>query len=396
MSAQKVVIIGHSYSSRLGLIRSSAMAGCEVSVVVMVGGGKKRSRPIDCFSQYVKHYYFCRRKKDDELIRLLLEKCKDDDQKVILIPDSDETAAAIDSNRDVLKEHFLFPHIVERKGTVRDWMDKSRQKQLAEEVGLNVASASIVEIKEGRYTIPSNISYPCFTKPLLTLNGGKGGMRRCDNETELCSALDYIVKYRSGDEKVLVEDYLEIEKEFALVGFSDGENVAIPGLFQLLVISKNSPGIALQGRVLPIDGDEIIGLFKDFVRKMGFVGLFDIDFFFCKGKFFFGEMNLRFGGSGYAITKMGVNLPQMMIESFNGGHNGLLDNRIEGTALYTNDRMCLDDWKAGHFSYKAFRGYLNTSDFRFVPDKIDKRPERAFEIEIFKQRVIRIVKRFLR
>ena len=205
-----------------------------------------------------------------------------------------------------------------------------------------------------------------FTKPLLTLNGGKGGMRRCDNETELCSALDYIVKYRSGDEKVLVEDYLEIEKEFALVGFSDGENVAIPGLFQLLVISKNSPGIALQGRVLPIDGDEIIGLFKDFVRKMGFVGLFDIDFFFCKGKFFFGEMNLRFGGSGYAITKMGVNLPQMMIESFNGGHNGLLDNRIEGTALYTNDRMCLDDWKAGHFSYKAFRGYLNTSDFRLL------------------------------
>ena len=275
-------------------------------------------------------------------------------------------------------------------------MDKSRQKQLAEEVGLNVASASIVEIKEGRYTIPSNISYPCFTKPLLTLNGGKGGMRRCDNETELCSALDYIVKYRSGDEKVLVEDYLEIEKEFALVGFSDGENVAIPGLFQLLVISKNSPGIALQGRVFPIYGDEIIGLFKDYVRKMGFVGLFDIDFFLCKGKYFFGEMNLRFGGSGYAITKMGVNLPQMMIESFSRGHNGLQDNRIEGTALYTNDRMCLDDWKAGHYSYKIFRGYLNSSDFRFVPDKIDKQPERAFEMEIFKHRVIRIVKRFLR
>ena len=34
---QKVVIIGHSYSSRLSLIRSVAKIGCEVSVIVLTG-----------------------------------------------------------------------------------------------------------------------------------------------------------------------------------------------------------------------------------------------------------------------------------------------------------------------------------------------------------------------
>ena len=396
MSAQKVVIIGHSYSSRLGLIRSSAMAGCEVSVVVMVGGGKKRSRPIDCFSQYVKHFYFCQRRKDEELIRLLLEKCKDADQKVILIPDSDETAAAIDSYRDVLKKYFVFPHIVDGKGTVRDWMDKSRQKRLALEVGLNVASASIVEIKNKKYTVPPGISYPCFIKPLATLNGGKGGMRKCETEDELRLALDYIAQNKSFDEKVLVEDYLDIEKEYALVGYSDGEKVVIPGLFHLLVVSKNSPGIALQGRVFPKFGFEnVLDLFQEYVRKMGFIGLFDIDFFLCRGKLYFGEMNLRFGGSGYAVTKMGINLPEMMVDSFLGKSIDNHKQMIESSALYTNDRMCLDDWKAGHYSYRSFRQYLNSSDFRFIPDEYDPQPEKRFEYIVLKQRLKSFIKGLL-
>ena len=397
MSAQRLVIIGHSYSSRLGLIRSSAMAGCDVSVGVMVGGEKKRARPIDCYSQFVKHFYFCRRKKDEELIRLLLENCKDDEQKVILIPDSDETAAAIDSNRDRLKEHFLFPHMVKGKGTVREWMDKSRQKQLAAEVGLNVASASIVEIKEGRYKIPSDISYPCFTKPLLTLSGGKGGMRRSDNEMELCSALDYIVKYRSGDEQVLVEDYLDIAKEYALVGFSDGNKVIIPGLFQLLIISKSSPGIAVQGRVIPTDGFEsVLNLFKEFVRRTGFVGLFDIDFFLCRGEYYFGEMNLRFGGSGYAMTKMGVNLPEMMIRFLSGEEWETNHQTVTESATYVNERLCFDDWNRGLISWEEYSRIMRESKIHFVQDNMDKCPWKTYMRIVNARRVIKKVKGLFR
>ena len=35
--AQKVVVIGHSFSSRLSIIRSIAQIGCEITVIVMTG-----------------------------------------------------------------------------------------------------------------------------------------------------------------------------------------------------------------------------------------------------------------------------------------------------------------------------------------------------------------------
>lgn len=396
MPIPKVVIIGHSYSSRLGLIRSSAAVGCDVSVIVMVNEEKDHCRPIDCLSRYVKNYYFCPRKKDDELVRLLLEKCKDENRKVILIPDTDETAAAIDSRKNVLKEHFLFPHILNGKGTIFDWMDKSHQKQLASELGLNVASATIVEIKEGQYTIPCGINYPCFTKPLATLNGGKGGMKRCDGEEELRTALDFIAKNRSCNEKVLVEDFLDIEKEYALVGFSDGNEVVIPGLFHLLSISKTSPGIGIQGRVFPTDGfEDVLDLFKEFVRRTGFVGLFDIDFFFCNGLYFFGEMNLRFGGSGFAMTKMGVNLPAMMIRHLCGYEWENSHQDIEDSATFVNERMCFEDWNRDRITWANYSRMMKESQIHFIQDEVDTRPGKAFRRMVRRRRLIKWVKYLL-
>ena len=396
--APKVVIIGHSYSSRLGLIRSSAEAGCEVTVVVMVGDGKRRHcRPIDCHSKFVKHSFFCRRKRDDELIQLLLGKCRDNGQKVILIPDSDETAATIDFNREVLKEYFVFPHIVDGKGTVLDWMDKSYQKQLAQDVGLNVASASIVEIKEGEYAVPTDISYPCFIKPLMTLNGGKGGMRKCENENDLKQALSFIATYRARNEKVLVEDFLNVDKEYALVGFSDGHDVVIPGLFQLLVISKNSPGIAIQGKVFSSNGfEDLLSLFKEFVRRTGFVGLFDIDFFLCQGKYYFGEMNLRFGGSGYAMTKMGVNVPAMMIRYFTGEEWNADNQTFSDSKTYVNERLCFDDWNRGLISWKDYSRIMDESRIHFVQDRSDRGPGVAYRRMVIGRRVVKGIKKLLR
>jgi hypothetical protein len=74
---QKVVIIGHSYSSHLGIIRSVAQMGCEITVIVMTGSKRDgRSiidkKPIDCYSKYVSHVYYCLRKDKEELIRILL------------------------------------------------------------------------------------------------------------------------------------------------------------------------------------------------------------------------------------------------------------------------------------------------------------------------------------
>lgn len=396
----KVVIIGHGYLSRLSLVRSAAEIGCDVTVIVMTSqfdGKHLPQKPIDCYSKYVSHYYYCDRKDKDALISLLLDKCTDSDQKVILIPDGDDVVAAIDNNKEVLKEHFLFPYIVKEPSSMEYWMEKTHQKQLAKENGLVVTNAVIIEIVNGQYTIPANVQYPVFPKPLATMNGGKGGMRRCDNENELSEALDYIIKTRSRDVKVLVEDYKRIDTEYALLGFSDGEDVIIPGVLQFLTVSKAHTGIALQGRVMPILGfEELIDKFKRLVLSIGFVGVFDIDFFKCEGIYYFCELNLRYGGSGYAITKMGVNLPAMMVKRLYGESIEGMKTEINESAVYVNEKMCMDDWNGGYISLKKYKDYLSSANISFISDDNDSTPLRMYRRQFMRRCAINKIKSLLR
>ena len=399
----KVVIIGHSYTSRLSIIRSVAQIGCEITVIVMTGfkrDGKtiNDKKPIDCYSKYVSNVYYCLRTAKETLIQILLNHCADSQQKVVLIPDSDDTVVAIDNNRERLKDFFLFPHIIPQSGNLEYWMDKTHQKELAREVGLNTADLlQVIEIIDGRYDIPSGLTYPCFSKPLATMNGGKGGMRCCNDEEELADALDYIIiQYKIKDVKVLIEDYKEIEQEYALLGFSNGKEVVIPAILRFLFVSKHNKGIACQGVVMPIDGfEELVDRFKQLILRIGFVGVFDIDFYESGGEFYFCEANLRFGGSGYAIIKMGVNLPAMMVKYLTGEPIEEMNKYISGTAIYANERMCMDDWSYGYISKKEYHRILDGSDIRFIPDDNDPLPEQAYQKKIRAMRFKKAIKKLL-
>lgn len=399
---QKVVIIGHSFSSRLSIIRSVAQIGCEITVIVMTSfkrGGKTlhHKKPIDCYSKYVSHVYYCHRKDKEELIRILLEHCTDSQQKVVLFPDSDDTVAAIGNYQYRLSDHFCFPHICNGSGSIAFWMDKIHQKEAARSVGLNVADGIVISIKDGEYVIPDGVVYPCYTKPLATMNGGKGGMHRCDNDTELKNALNEYIATRTRTGSVLVEEYKEIDTEYALLGFSDGKEVVIPGMMQLLVISKKNKGIALQGKVMPVDGfEEVIDKFKQFVLSIGFVGVFDIDFYKSDNLIYFCEMNLRFGGSGYAVTKMGCNLPAMMVEYFTGGNTDTWKKNITGEAIYTNERMCLDDWANGYITLDEYKRHMKSADIRFIQDNDDPQPQKAYQRTFFSRRLSMLVKKILK
>lgn len=397
----KVVVIGHGYTSRLGLIRSLGEIGCEITVIVMVFYGRYKrflhlegGKPIDCYSKYVKNYYYCRAKDENELINLLVNRCACTSQKVVIIPDSDFSAAVIDRNQMRLKDSFLFPHVNNKEGAVEYWMHKSNQKKLAKEIGLNVTSDCIVEVQNHRYNIPENIQYPCFTKPLMTVGGGKGFLKRCDGEKELCNVLNYVCTHFKADIKVLVEEYMIIDKEYALVGFSNGKDVIIPGIIEFVANSQSHFGIARKGVIKPnVSFESIIDSFKKYVQRIGFCGLFDIDFYESKGKIYFGEMNLRYGGSGYAYTAMGVNLPAMMVNYLTKDDDVDGGKVITRTATFVNERMFVDDWYYGYLSRHEMRKAIESADIRFVYHSTDQAPSRAINRYINLLRIKIIIKR---
>lgn len=393
---QKVVIIGHGYLSRLALIRSLGQTGYDVIVIVTMYGAVNTKKPLDCYSKYVSGVHYCNAKDSEGLIKILLNYCVFDGQKTVIIPDSDWSASIIDDNKDILSEHFLFPCVKDNGIGVTDWMDKERQKELARRIGLNAPHTTALHIKNGEIPNLSNIDYPCFTKALRTKGGGKQWFRRCVNEEELSKALVSFSK--AGDADVLVEDYIDIEKEFAVVGLTDGETVIIPGVIQFIENCQSHLGIARRGKILPIDGfEKLIELFKEYVKETHFVGLFDIDFLYSKGTFFFCEMNFRYGGSGYAYTKSGINLPAMFVEMLSDRlklHN--VDAAIREEKTYVNERMLLDDLTTRHISIRDFNRSINSADIRFVPDSIDVEPERVFQKLVIKGIIKNVLKKLLR
>lgn len=400
---QKVVIIGHGYTSRLGIIRSLAALDCEITVIAMVFQGRlgrylhfNGGKPVDCHSKYVSRVLYCPAQNGEALVQLLLSRCTDPEQKVIIIPDSDTSASVIDNNQERLKKHFLFPHIHHTPGEVERWMHKTAQKKLATEIGLNVTQDTTITVKDDRYSLPDGIRYPCFTKPLATISGGKQFLKRCDNETDLRKVLDK-ASLQFHNTEVLVEDFKVIGTEYAVVGFSDGGNVIIPGVIEFIVNSKSHFGIAREGKIMPVTGFEaLLEQFKVFVRRVGFCGLFDIDFYESDGKMYFGEMNLRFGGSGYAYTAMGANLPAMLVESLQGKDYSHLLHDIDRTATYANERMCIDDWGFYHLTEKEMRSIISSADIRFVYDENDPGPQRKLEKYIQLNKIKRTLRKWIR
>ena len=395
----KVVIIGHGYTSRLAVIRSVAQIDCEITVIVMTGYKKdgktlNKTLPIDCHSKFVDHVLFCKNDAE-ELVTLLLNECVDKNRKNVIFPDSDFAASAIDSNLNRLKDFFLFPHIGNKQGAVVDWMNKEKQKELARTVGLNVVNSISIKMEGQDIQIPTSIHYPCFTKTRSYTIGTKHTLKRCDNEKEL---RDFISSLSCWfNHTLLVEDFKEIEHEYAALGFSDGKEVVIPGIVYILSMAHgNHYGVACKGEVAPVTGfEELISKFKDFVLKIGFVGVFDIDFFQSHGEFFFSELNLRIGGSCYAITKAGVNLPGMFVKYLNGDSIGGMKKEITSRATYVDERMLTDDWIHNYITTKSFYDTINSATISFIKDEEDPRPYRSFVRFVKTKRIKRFIKKTL-
>jgi hypothetical protein len=378
----RVIVIGNSYSTRLGVIRAVAPLGCEVTVI-HIGAPVK---PIDGYSKYVKEVlYFNRQEGTEGLVKLLLEKCAVEGQKPIIFPTSDFSALAIDD--DEIKKHFAVPYIINNNSqfsilnsqfSIAYWMDKAHQKALALSVGLSTAGSVVLERGENGFQIPESIKYPCFTKPVSSIGAGKKCQRRCNNFKELKAVL--AIAGKNDITKVLVEDFIDISREYAVLGYSDGKEVVIPGIIKFLKESKTHKGIALAGIVLPVDGFEnLTSKFAEFIRQMGFVGIFDIDFLESNGVFYFDEMNLRIGGSGTAILNVGVNLPAMFVKAMCGECTGNMPQAVIQSATFVNENMALGDFSEGKMSFHEYRKLLNTVDILFIKDATDVAPYNEFE-----------------
>ena len=376
------------------MIRAIGMTGYDVTVIKT--NGLPGSRDVDAYSKYVKEYLYAKEPNRDELISVLLT-LKSDKGKVVIIPVDDYAASTIDDNSDLLKADFLFPNINMEQGAINRLMDKNFQKKLARQAELTVADGWVVNIKDHTYTLPSDIVYPVFPKPQISFKGNKRCMKKCSNEAALRSVLDAVASQR--DCPMLLERYVKIDKEYALLGVSNGEEVIIPAMIEMLEGGKGPHhGVTLRGRIFSIHPHEdFINQLRQFVKGLHFNGLFDIDVYESEGFLYFNELNLRYGASGYAITASGLNLPQCFLDSIKGVRWDLKDLPVK-ESYFVNEKVAYDDYFNGYLSFSDYKKRVSQADITFVASAEDNGPYKAFVSRCFSKmrRLKRGIKTFVK
>lgn len=381
---KRVLVTGRNYGNILTISRAFGEAGYDVVVLKVY---KKKPNPLnllnkikcDHYSMYVKEYYECIANDNYEKIVDELIKINNKDEKILLMPVDDYLVYVVDSYLDKLSNHFYIPSINHEQGKINCLLNKNEQKELAIKYHLPVLQSNFIKIENQTYTIPENIIYPCFVKPNVSMKSTKSIMRKCENKEELEDMLSKI----SGDVELLVEEYADIKQEYSLLGISTKEKTISPGLFKVIKGgNKERKGVTVIGEVIPTDTlKEVIEQCNEFVSRIGYEGIFDIDYIETKnGNVYFVEINFRPGASIHAFTKLGVNMPKMLADYYMHGiqisDNYNLD---EYGKTFVSEKVLFEELVRGDVTYKMFNKYMNEVDIHFIKDDKDKEPYKHFK-----------------
>ncbi len=383
VSKPLVVVLSRNYSTGLGMIRALGAAGYTVDLIASVK--KNGSSIIASSSKYVRKSIEVLSTKiqgdDGENIIDVLEKyAAETDEKIFLLPVDDFTTTVVDNNRELLQKSFYMPYVVD--GTISNCMDKSIQNKIAKTIGLSVPDEWIVSLRD-EICIPDEVKYPCFVKPLKSKDGHKTEMKKCLNDKEL---QEHLVKMKNfyRDRDVLIQEFLEIEKEYDLSGISIDQKVIIPAVIEKTEIAKHEVGVTMCGKLLDLtELKDTIDKIQEFVKQFHYVGMFDMEFNYVNGKLYFNEMNFRSGGPNYSYFLAGVNLPDILIKNIMDiGYNPTDEDAKKTGFSIIYEKVAWEDYINGYISKSRLQNLLNNADYKLLENEEDSKPGKIFNRRI--------------
>lgn len=256
-----VIVIGGNHHNTLGAIR--ALGEKEIlPILIIVTTARK---PFVSYSKYLRRIIQI---PSNELIpETLLTECKKDGEKSVVICCSDPSSGVVDENRDCLSPFFILPG-ADEQGRIAYLMSKKVMSNLAVDTGMQIPNTFY-----GNDIMVNDIPLPCILKPLVSRKGKKADIHICKNLEELKKGVDNI-----GSDNVQIQQFIDKELEYQLIGCSTGNEVIIPGVSHIIRPCKGSNTSFLH--YVPLkDGFCDIDKCKEFVKRTGYKGLFSLEFF---------------------------------------------------------------------------------------------------------------------
>lgn len=288
-----IFIIGGSHHNTLGVIRAFGELGLAKDIVLFIDN----SDHIITTTKYVTNERIHRFSNNCEIAELVIEAASKYDSKPVVICCGDPYIEAIDNSSDIISTVCTIPRASHFGGIV-EYLDKNRQRDLAIKCGFELPRKFEID----------NVKFPCILKPENSTKGSKNDIAICRSEAEL---KDYLKNHNTT---VSIEEFIEKEIEYQLIGCSLHQQIIIPGYTDIIRQPENTNTGYL--KYSPIsDGfvsPELLDKVKKLIIGIGYLGLFSVEFLRAKnGKDYFLEINMRNDGNAYCVTSAGVNLPYL-------------------------------------------------------------------------------------
>lgn len=309
----KIYIFGGDHHNTVGLIRSIGESSLDCTIIALIVSEHKS--PFTIHSKYVNEYKIVPTEDDglNYLIEIGNTSCKG-----VLLCAGDGPAAIVDNNLNKLQQYYYLASAKNEQSRITYYMVKDHITDLAKKVGFDVPKSwTINDIS----AVPDEISFPCITKPLASIEGSKQDIIVSRNRKSLNETLNRILL--NGCNRIQIQEYIEKEYELNALGCSlnHGDCVILPGIIRKIReypigMGSSSFSVELPFELYDFELNKICNL----IKLVGYTGLFSIEFVHKDGINYFLEVNFRNDGNGYIPTAAGVNLPYILCRHLIDGY----------------------------------------------------------------------------
>lgn len=411
-SETNVIVLTRYWPNALSVIRSLGSAGYTVDLISSMS--EKDAAIIAASSKYVRKSVetICKSVKqsdDPGLLDAILSfgDASGSGSKAVLFPTDDYTASFIDRFSDDLKDLFLMPSAGDGSpGSITALMNKETQSRLASEAGLLCPREWKISL-EGTITIPDDMVYPCFVKPIDSVSGFKGEMAKCSSPEELTAHLERL-QSKNPARSMLVQEYLDIDGEIDMSGISimgdDGSlEVIVPAIIRKSCVASYERGVTVAGTMHPAEelGEDVLKGIERLIVSSGYRGIFDLELNMAGGRLWFGELNLRSGGPNYAYYLCGINLPELVVKDLAGLPIYEDEKKAARYGIsFVYEKVLWKEYMTGKITRSELNEMLAGADYKFIENSDDPLPYKIFKRktaeEIREKRKKRIKKRLKR
>lgn len=376
-----VILIGGNHYNGLGLVRMFARFGIDAYGIII---GKDTEQGFLARSRYWKKTWHI--SSDAGIMETLAAFDTAGVPKPVVIAWSDGAAAELDRHYDELSGRFILPSIGRQEGALYGYMDKEKQRIFGGHCGLLTAKSLVLDPREERSL--AEVSYPCICKPLISCEGNKKDIRKMDDEEQLRQYL--AEKKADGYEKILLQEYLDIDIEYDILGCVDHETSAFLVNRKVRTWPDIGGPTSYSFTVRDPQLDEIAGRIIGELRQLDYSGLFDVDLFCVGGRFYFNEINWRNSALGYIAANSKLYYPVIWYDAVTGQSLPGLKMKPDVFGLYSMNEFAdihhvlkkeisLSEWRR---QYRACTGFA-------YKDPRDPAPARAKITGAVKNRLTR-------